>query len=145
VRKLRNLGFDGPYGGGKHVFMRHPQTGVKISVPIHKGRNIAVGTLWAILPVGYLSGGVEQAIGIGTRSGKGRTLVAFLSVNGWGKDKLMGTRSELMGALRPALCGLRLSPICKTGAVWYNCACNPESGRVRDLAIDPCISEGSIP
>jgi len=49
VKKLRSLGFDGPYGGGKHVFMRHPQTGMKISVPIHKGRDIPVGTLRAIL------------------------------------------------------------------------------------------------
>jgi len=49
VRKLRSLGFDGPYGGGKHVFMRHPQTGMKISVPIHKGKDIPVGTLKAIL------------------------------------------------------------------------------------------------
>jgi predicted RNA binding protein YcfA (HicA-like mRNA interferase family) len=49
VRKLRKLGFDGPYGGGKHVFMRHPQTGMKISVPIHKGRDIPGGTLRAIL------------------------------------------------------------------------------------------------
>jgi len=50
VRKLRSLGFGGPYGGEKHVFMRHPQTGMKISVPIHKGRDIPVGTLRAILP-----------------------------------------------------------------------------------------------
>ena len=49
VRKLRKLGFDGPYGGGKHVFMRHPQTGMKISVPIHKDRDIPVGTLRAIV------------------------------------------------------------------------------------------------
>jgi len=49
VKKLRKLGFDGPYGGGKHVFMRHPQTRMKISVPIHKGRDIPVGTLGAIV------------------------------------------------------------------------------------------------
>ncbi len=49
VSKLRKLGFDGPYGGGKHIFMRHPQTGMKISVPIHKGRDIPVGTLGAIV------------------------------------------------------------------------------------------------
>jgi len=49
VSKLRKLGFDGPYGGGKHVFMRHPQTGMKISVPIHKGMDIPVGTLGAIV------------------------------------------------------------------------------------------------
>ena len=49
VKKLRSLGFDGPYGGGKHVFIRHPQTGMKISVPIHKGRDIPVGTLGTIV------------------------------------------------------------------------------------------------
>jgi len=49
VKKLRKLGFDGPYGGGKHVFMRHPQTRMKISVPIHKGRDIPLGTPRALL------------------------------------------------------------------------------------------------
>lgn len=24
IQKLRRLGFDGPFGGGRHVFMRHP-------------------------------------------------------------------------------------------------------------------------
>lgn len=49
INKLRRLGFDGPFGGGKHVFMRHPETQVKIPVPIHKGRDIPVGTLRAII------------------------------------------------------------------------------------------------
>lgn len=49
IRKLKVLGFEGPFGGGRHVVMRHPQTGKKISIPLHKGRDIPVGTLRAIL------------------------------------------------------------------------------------------------
>ncbi len=29
--------------------MRHPETGVKISIPIHSGRDLPVGTLRAIV------------------------------------------------------------------------------------------------
>ena len=49
IRKLRQLGFAGPFGGGRHVFMRHPETRGKISVPVHQGRDIPVGTLAAII------------------------------------------------------------------------------------------------
>jgi len=49
IRKLRELGFEGPFGGGRHVFMRHPETRVKISVPVHQGRDVPIGTLAAII------------------------------------------------------------------------------------------------
>lgn len=49
TRKLRALGYDGPFGGGKHIFMRHPEKRIKIPVPVHKGRDIPVGTLRAII------------------------------------------------------------------------------------------------
>lgn len=49
IRKLRVLGFDGPYGGGRHVFMRHPITRLKIPVPNHQGQDIPIGTLRAII------------------------------------------------------------------------------------------------
>jgi predicted RNA binding protein YcfA (HicA-like mRNA interferase family) len=49
VRKLKRLGFEGPFGGGKHLFMRHPQSQIKISVPMHQGHDIPVGTLAAII------------------------------------------------------------------------------------------------
>jgi predicted RNA binding protein YcfA (HicA-like mRNA interferase family) len=49
IRKLRRLGFEGPYGGGRHVFMRHRDNQVKIPISMHKGRDIPVGTLAAIL------------------------------------------------------------------------------------------------
>jgi len=55
IRKLRQLGFDGPFGGGRHVFMRHPETRVKISVPVHQGHEIPVGTLAAIIKQAGLS------------------------------------------------------------------------------------------
>lgn len=49
VQKLRQLGFEGPFGGGKHLVMRHPESGVKIPVPFHGGRALPIGTLRAIL------------------------------------------------------------------------------------------------
>jgi len=49
IRKLRRLGFAGPFGGGRHVVMRDPGTARKISVPMHRGQDIPVGTLRAIL------------------------------------------------------------------------------------------------
>lgn len=55
IRKLRKLGFEGPCGGGRHLVMRHPQTGQKISVPIHKGRDLPVGTLRAIVRAAGIS------------------------------------------------------------------------------------------
>ena len=49
IQKLRRLGFEGPFGGGRHVFMRHPQTRLKLPVPVHQGRDIPIGTLRAII------------------------------------------------------------------------------------------------
>jgi len=49
IKKLRQAGFEGPFGGGKHVIMRHPETGRKISIPVHGGRDIPISTLRAIL------------------------------------------------------------------------------------------------
>ncbi len=49
IRKLRRLGFEGPFGGGKHVFMRHPKTKVKIPIPVHGSRDMPIGTLRAII------------------------------------------------------------------------------------------------
>jgi len=49
IRKLRRAGFEGPFGGGKHIVMRHPETRRKISIPVHGGRDIPMGTLRAIL------------------------------------------------------------------------------------------------
>ena len=49
TQKLRRLGYEGPFGGGRHVFMRHPESRIKISVPAHGGRDIPVGTFAAII------------------------------------------------------------------------------------------------
>ena len=49
IQKLQQLGFEGPFGGGRHLFMRHPETKVKIPVPVHSGRDLPIGTLRAII------------------------------------------------------------------------------------------------
>ncbi len=58
VQKLQRLGYEGPFGGGKHVFMRHPNSKLKIPVPIHQGRDLPTGTLRATLRRAGIS--VEQ-------------------------------------------------------------------------------------
>ena len=45
VRKLRRLGFDGPFPGGKHQRMVHPDTGQVIPIPIHKGKDVGIGLI----------------------------------------------------------------------------------------------------
>ena len=49
IRKLRALGYEGPFPGGRHVFMRHPQTRHKIPVPYHKRKDIPKGTIGEII------------------------------------------------------------------------------------------------
>ena len=51
IRRLRSLGYDGPFGGGRHGFMRHPETRLKIPVPMQQSRDIPVGTLRAIVRI----------------------------------------------------------------------------------------------
>jgi predicted RNA binding protein YcfA (HicA-like mRNA interferase family) len=55
LRKLRRLGYEGPFGGGKYAVMRNPETGVKISVPIHAARDLPLGTLRAIVKAAGVS------------------------------------------------------------------------------------------
>jgi predicted RNA binding protein YcfA (HicA-like mRNA interferase family) len=49
VRKLRQLGFDGPLPGGKHQRMVHPETGQVIPIPTHKGKDVGVGLIREII------------------------------------------------------------------------------------------------
>ncbi len=49
IRKLRQLGYQGPSPGGKHSFMWHPQTGQRITIPTHGKRDLKIGTLRAIV------------------------------------------------------------------------------------------------
>lgn len=49
IGKLRKLGFLGPFPGGKHIRMAHPETGKIIPVPFHKGRDVSVGLIREII------------------------------------------------------------------------------------------------
>lgn len=49
IEKLRALGYDGPYPGGRHSRMVHPHSGHIIPVPVHGGKDISVGLLRAII------------------------------------------------------------------------------------------------
>ena len=49
IRKLRKLGFNGPFPGGKHVRMVHTETGKIIPIPVHKGRDVSVGLIREII------------------------------------------------------------------------------------------------
>ena len=49
MRKLRRLGFAGPFPGGRHPRMVHPETGQIIPVPVHQGKDVSVGLIREII------------------------------------------------------------------------------------------------
>jgi len=49
MRKLKKLGFTGPFPGGRHLRMVHPQMGKIIPVPVHKGKDVSVGLVREII------------------------------------------------------------------------------------------------
>ena len=49
VRKLRRLGFSGPILGGRHVRMVNMETGRIVPIPMHKGKDVSVGLIRAII------------------------------------------------------------------------------------------------
>ena len=53
IRKLRVLGYDGPYTGGKHEYMT--KKGATVTVPNPHGSDISVGLLSRILRTAKIS------------------------------------------------------------------------------------------
>jgi predicted RNA binding protein YcfA (HicA-like mRNA interferase family) len=49
IRKLRRLKYDGPIAGGRHSRMVHRESGKIIPIPIHKGKDVSIGLIRAIL------------------------------------------------------------------------------------------------
>jgi len=49
IRKLRKIGFSGPFPGGKHIRMVNLKTGKIIPVPVHKGKDVSVGLIREII------------------------------------------------------------------------------------------------
>jgi predicted RNA binding protein YcfA (HicA-like mRNA interferase family) len=49
VRKLRKLGFNGPLPGGRHMRMVNMESGQIIPIPMHKGKDVSVGLIRAII------------------------------------------------------------------------------------------------
>ncbi|MBI3536784.1 MAG: type II toxin-antitoxin system HicA family toxin [Chloroflexi bacterium] len=49
IRRLRKLGFEGPIAGGKHMRMIHPNKRQIVPIPTHKGKDVGVGLIRAIL------------------------------------------------------------------------------------------------
>jgi predicted RNA binding protein YcfA (HicA-like mRNA interferase family) len=49
ARKLRRLGFVGPVPGGRHMRMVHLETGKIVPIPMHKGRDVSIGLIQAIV------------------------------------------------------------------------------------------------
>lgn len=49
IKKLKKLGFTGPYPGGKHVRMVHKEKNLIIPIPVHKGKDVSVGLIRAII------------------------------------------------------------------------------------------------
>jgi len=53
IRRLRQLGFDGPYAGGRHVFMLRGNQ--RLTIPNPHRRKIGVDLLQRILKQGEIS------------------------------------------------------------------------------------------
>lgn len=49
VRALKRAGFKEQRQRGSHLHMRRESDGKRVTIPIHKGRQIPIGTLRAIL------------------------------------------------------------------------------------------------
>ncbi|MBI4674850.1 MAG: type II toxin-antitoxin system HicA family toxin [Chloroflexi bacterium] len=49
IQKLRVLGYEGPFPGGRHVLMIHRTTRKVIPIPMHKGKDIKVGLIRSII------------------------------------------------------------------------------------------------
>ena len=60
IKLLRLAGFDGPYSGGKHQFMR--RNGLKLTIPNPHQGNIDVGLLGRLLKQATISRDEWQAL-----------------------------------------------------------------------------------
>lgn len=49
IDKLRHLGYDGPYPGGRHSRMVNLSTGHIIPIPIHGSKDVSIGLIRAIV------------------------------------------------------------------------------------------------
>jgi len=49
VRALKRAGFEEQRQRGSHLHMRRATDGKRVTVPVHKGRTVPIGTLRAIL------------------------------------------------------------------------------------------------
>jgi predicted RNA binding protein YcfA (HicA-like mRNA interferase family) len=45
MAKLRALGYEGPFAGGRHSRMIHLETGKIIPVPMHAGKDVSGGLI----------------------------------------------------------------------------------------------------
>lgn len=49
IEKLRSLGYEGPFAGGRHSRMVHPQSGKIVPIPIHGSKDISIGLIRIII------------------------------------------------------------------------------------------------
>ncbi len=54
IRRLRRLGFDGPFPSGKHQYMR--KAGLRLRVPNPHGEDVSVGLIAELLRQAGISG-----------------------------------------------------------------------------------------
>jgi len=49
MRKLRKIGFEGPFPGGRHLRMVNFKSGKIIPIPFHGGKDVSVGLVREIM------------------------------------------------------------------------------------------------
>ncbi len=55
IRALKRVGFEGQRQRGSHLHLRRTSDSKRVTVPVHKGRDLPTGTLRAILRDAELS------------------------------------------------------------------------------------------
>jgi predicted RNA binding protein YcfA (HicA-like mRNA interferase family) len=49
IEKLRALGYEGPFAGGRHSRMVHAKSGKIIPIPMHGDKDVSVGLIRVII------------------------------------------------------------------------------------------------
>ena len=62
VEALKRAGFEEQRQRGSHLHLRRPSGGKRLTIPVHKGRTVPVGTLRAILRDAEISIGDFQRL-----------------------------------------------------------------------------------
>ena len=97
IRAVKRAGFDERRQRGSHLHLRRDSDGRRVTVPVHKGRSIPMGTLRAILRDADISVHAEPAPAYLVACSS----ASYLLWNGGGRIRQMPQMTGDGGDLRP--------------------------------------------